>query len=194
MSHPDHDDQITDAPLRQTASTDFRPFTKAERIQQLSDIDLSIARLLKSAGSAVKTLTTFQSPSGIDDCHEAFTASAEKYLEALHSVDVRMKRQINGLKESGIIAKTKPGEGKGESQSGFSGIDNTRNATKVNLDVGWLNSRSGKVAVDMEAELWANARTFLENMEKRNMGRTSGIDGENGKDGGEMDENMTNAS
>ena len=30
------------------------------------------------------------------------------------------------------------------------------------LDIGWLNSRSGKVGRDNEAELWKKARTFLE--------------------------------
>ena len=36
------------------------------------------------------------------------------------------------------------------------------------LDIGWLNSRSGKVARDNEAELWRKARAFLEgiNMEE----------------------------
>lgn len=30
------------------------------------------------------------------------------------------------------------------------------------LDIGWLNSRSGRVGRDMEAELWEKARIFLE--------------------------------
>jgi hypothetical protein len=33
------------------------------------------------------------------------------------------------------------------------------------LDIGWLNSRSGKVGRDNEAELWKKARTFLEGIE-----------------------------
>ncbi len=33
------------------------------------------------------------------------------------------------------------------------------------LDIGWLNSRSGRVGRDMEAELWGKARTFLEGLE-----------------------------
>jgi hypothetical protein len=31
--------------------------------------------------------------------------------------------------------------------------------------VGWLNSRSGKVGRDMEAELWSKAKSFLETVE-----------------------------
>lgn len=30
------------------------------------------------------------------------------------------------------------------------------------LDIGWLNSRGGRVERDMEAELWGRARAFLE--------------------------------
>jgi hypothetical protein len=30
------------------------------------------------------------------------------------------------------------------------------------LDIGWLNSRSGRVGRDNETELWAKARKFLE--------------------------------
>ena len=34
------------------------------------------------------------------------------------------------------------------------------------LDIGWLNSRSQSVDRDMEAELWARAKKFLEGLEK----------------------------
>ncbi len=34
------------------------------------------------------------------------------------------------------------------------------------LDIGWLNSRSGRVGRDMEAELWEKARVFLEGLEE----------------------------
>ena len=48
------------------------------------------------------------------------------------------------------------------------------------LDIGWLNSRSGRVGRDMEAELWERARKFLEEVdggkangeeEKQDMGK-----------------------
>ncbi len=41
------------------------------------------------------------------------------------------------------------------------------------LDIGWLNSRSGKVGRDYEAELWEKARGFLE-------GAKSNLYGDNG--------------
>lgn len=34
------------------------------------------------------------------------------------------------------------------------------------LDIGFLNSRSGRVGRDMEAELWERSRKFLEGLEK----------------------------
>lgn len=56
----------------------------------------------------------------------------------------------------------------------------------VALDVGWLNSRSGKVGRDMEAELWAKARGFLEALEaKKSNGR-----GHGGSEGGDEDWDM----
>jgi hypothetical protein len=58
------------------------------------------------------------------------------------------------------------------------------------LDIGWLNSRSGKVGRDNEAELWARARTFLEDVNE-----TLGGDGKAERDGdgdgdGDGDQNM----
>jgi hypothetical protein len=41
------------------------------------------------------------------------------------------------------------------------------------LDIGWLNSRSGRVGRDMEAELWERAKGFLEGLEK---GENNGTD------------------
>jgi hypothetical protein len=38
-------------------------------------------------------------------------------------------------------------------------------ASMGKLDIGWLNSRSGRVGRDMEAELWERAREFLEGVE-----------------------------
>lgn len=33
------------------------------------------------------------------------------------------------------------------------------------MDIGFLNTRSGRVGRDMEAELWEKARSFLEDLE-----------------------------
>ena len=45
------------------------------------------------------------------------------------------------------------------------------------LDIGWLNSRSGKVGRDNEAELWRKARGFLEDVNE-NWGKYGEGDGE----------------
>jgi len=49
---------------------------------------------------------------------------------------------------------TKPGEQRKTTELGLS-----------NLDVGWLNTRSGHVGREMEAELWEKARIFLDELE-----------------------------
>lgn len=55
------------------------------------------------------------------------------------------------------------------------------------LDIGWLNSRSGRVGRDMEAELWEKARTFLEGLEK---GESNGNGHKADGDGGGGDEEV----
>ena len=55
------------------------------------------------------------------------------------------------------------------------------------LDIGWLNSRSGKVGRDNEAELWAKARTFLEDVNE-NWGLEGKADSDSDQDMGGWDE------
>jgi hypothetical protein len=163
----------------------FTPFTTAERIQQLNDIDKSITALLHSAGLALQTLSSSSirsPPSPIQNKREAFQDISNTYLRTLQSVDVRLRRQIYGLEEAEIIpgekAKTK-GEGQEVTVGGIGtvmagqGIGG-KEETMISvgdggmgkLDIGWLNSRSQSVDRDMEAELWARARKFLEALKK----------------------------
>jgi hypothetical protein len=171
----------------------FKPFTKAERIQQLNDIDKvstvqfveptailthlqSITQLLQSAGLALKTLTSTQetltpAPS---DRRAAFESASNSYFQALQTVDVGLRRQIIGLEEADIIpADRVKGKGK-ESQDPFAGgksgagTDQAAEGGMGKLDIGWLNSRSSRVGRDMEAELWEKARRFLDGLESGN--------------------------
>jgi hypothetical protein len=121
--------------------------------------------MLHSAGLAIKSLTTYQTDSNTtEDRSQSFTDATNTYLEGLHSVDVRLKRQIYGLQEAGIIAMAKESPSRSDGQN----LETSRVAgDNAALDVGWLNSRSGKVGRDMEAELWAKARTFLEALETK---------------------------
>lgn len=91
----------------------------------------------------------------------------DKFLSTLHSVDVRLKRQIFGLEEAGILTldETKPSH-KEISSGGAQRPTLEPNGLGMvgNLDVGWLNSRSNQVEREMEAELWTKARKQLENV------------------------------
>lgn len=81
----------------------------------------------------------------------------DSFLTTLHSVDVRLKRQIWGLEEAGIISlKESRPSGVSLEPNGVGNIGS--------LDVGWLNSRSNKVDRDMEAELWATMRTTMDRL------------------------------
>ncbi|TPX08731.1 uncharacterized protein E0L32_009793 [Thyridium curvatum] len=157
-----------------------KPFTKAERMQQLSEIDYDITKLLTLTSDALKVLTKPDSttPNGQGDNGAAaapekspeeqtaaFKQSMDAFLLTLHSVDVRLKRQIMGLEEAGIISLK---ENKGQASLEPNGIGNIGN-----LDVGWLNSRSNKVERDMEAELWERAKEHLEGISSSTDGQES---------------------
>lgn len=159
----------------------FVPFTKAERIQQLNDIDKvrttplllylprvlthlkSITQLLKSAGLALQILAVSQeSDQPVADRKKAFEAATNTYLSTLNSVDIGLQRQILGLEEANIIIEKKK-KAPQEAQVGGSGKqEKDFEGGTGKLDIGWLNTRSGKVGRDNEAELWAKARKFLE--------------------------------
>lgn len=109
------------------------------------------------------------------------------FMSALHSVDVRLKRQIWGLEEAGIVTlrgadrREQVAEGGGAGPAGPGGgpagaggvgggaggpgkgsLEPNGVGNMGVLDVGWLNARSNKVERVMESELWAGARQHLE--------------------------------
>ena len=125
-----------------------------------------IHELLRSAGLAIQTLPTAR--------REEFESATNAYLQFAHTVDVGFNRQIYGLEEAGItppdIKKTTAAEDQNRNKAlGAAGAAPTSLAEGAmgKFDIGWLNSRSGQVERDMEAELWHKARVFLEK-EKEN--------------------------
>lgn len=135
----------------------------------------------------MKTLTAINAPSGTtQNRREAFTSATDSYLKALHSVDSRLKRQIKGLDDAGVI-KAEP-EPEGEEEKAKPSVEARSNA----VDVGWLKTRSNKVGRDMEAELWAKAKVFLEGMDDKNEQKgASAHDGNDAEKKENPDEVMT---
>ncbi|PHH75394.1 hypothetical protein CDD80_2401 [Ophiocordyceps camponoti-rufipedis] len=145
-----------------------QPFTIEENIQQLNAIGQSIVQLMNHTSTALDALTA---PAPSDDApgptpdppaqKEAFRSATDSFLTTLHSIDVRIKRQVLALEEAGIVdLSNAPRQGpNGTSKASLkpNGV-----GTVGNLDVGWLNSRTWGVDRDMEAELWQEAREFLE--------------------------------
>ncbi|POS88140.1 hypothetical protein EPUL_000286, partial [Erysiphe pulchra] len=160
-------------------SAEFVPFTKSERIQQLNDIDKvrSLNRLLKSAGLAIQTLSTIQAPDTRlkSDRRQKFEENCNSYLHTLHSIDVALYRQIHGLEEANIIPADKSKKDKAKEIQPRGRPPMTRplvekdpiktNESQKANDVGLLNSQSEKVGRDMEAELWKEARSLLEEVD-----------------------------
>ncbi|ETS77130.1 hypothetical protein PFICI_11004 [Pestalotiopsis fici W106-1] len=166
-------------------ATSFAPFTTAERIQQLGEIDESIVSLLRTAGAAIQSLNK-KDPNegdgvmdlgngGTDSDDEddesgkdrAFKHQMNDFMRTLRSVNVRMKRQIWGLEEAGIIKSSDAPQGDAASDENGKTLEPDGNGKIGGMDVGWLNSRSNKVERDMESELWDQAEAFLKDMIKQ---------------------------
>ena len=138
----------------------------------------SISQLLSSAGLALQTLsaTHATSETPISERKEAFQKASESYLTTLQKVDVLLRRNIYGLEEANIIPaekKTREQVKGGKTDGGAKAIGGDV-ASLGKLDIGWLNSRSGRVGRDMEAELWEKAKVFLEGLETEKTGGEKG--------------------
>lgn len=148
------------------AADTHKPFTVEENIRQLNDIDRSVVQLMNHTATALNAVSNQSDGSKPEtdsaSQKEALHMATGSFLDALHGVDVKMKRQIMALEEAGIInlaaqQKQEPGSTAGKASLKPNGMGNVGN-----LDVGWLNSRGSKVEREMEAELWAKGKGFLE--------------------------------
>lgn len=149
-------------------------FTVEENIQQLNEIDKSIVQLMSHTATALNALTIpsiSATPSASKEVpkpsidsgaqKEAFREATDSFLTTLHTIDVKLKRQILALEEAGIVNLANPQRQDPNAPpkallkpNGVGGIGN--------LDVGWLNSRGPRVERDMESELWSKAKDILE--------------------------------
>ncbi|QPG94110.1 hypothetical protein C2857_004691 [Epichloe festucae Fl1] len=160
---------------RKANGQSYQPFTLRENIQQLNEIDKSIAQLMSQTATSLNALTIPSSNSTTPAAEapaldppaqmEAFKSATDSFLTTLHSIDVRMKRQIMALEEAGIVNLAN------EPRQGPNG--GTKASLKPNglgtvggLDVGWLNSRSTRVEREMEGEMWQEAKDFLKKEQK----------------------------
>ena len=114
------------------------------------------------------------------DRKAAFKTAASQYFQTLSSLDVRLRQEINALKEADIV----PSEAKARDISTSLNASSTipsmaaisQGANKQaglrrgmitggglgSLGVGWLNSRNDNVGKEMEAELWEEAQRRVE--------------------------------
>ncbi|KAK8079251.1 hypothetical protein PG994_003058 [Apiospora phragmitis] len=150
----------------------FVPFTRSERMQQLADIDRSIVSLLPTVAQALQSISKNDSTAetdtrmigGSDDSKDVtvFKESMDKFVRTLRSVDVRIKRQVQGMEEEGIVnlgddknnSSNKGGEPKSKS------LQPDGHGRIGGVDAGWLNSRSNKVERDMETEIWGEIESL----------------------------------
>ncbi|SLM34410.1 Mediator complex, subunit Med11 [Lasallia pustulata] len=166
-------------------------FNAGQRIKQLNDIDRDVAKLLQSAGLAIKALSNVSTApeaairsATLEQHKGTFTTATAQYFSLLSSIDIRLRRQIYALEEAEIISAEAPAKEThsnpnlstafaafGGGQSGTAALQTAteKNITSTagglgNLDVGWLNGRNDNVGKDMEAELWAKAQEFVSSL------------------------------
>ncbi|KAK3359898.1 mediator complex, subunit Med11 [Lasiosphaeria hispida] len=178
------------------------PFTTAERIQQLSEIDTDIASLLQHTSDALRSIAkppesesspnSENSPLAMTSAIAAITNFKDiqnDFINTLDRIDKQLKRQIYALEEAGIITlrasdQQAGAEGGGAAGGGDGGgggrakeivarLDPDGVGRYGSLDVGQLNMASSTVERDMESELWAKARGQLSNVAAE---RASGAD------------------
>ncbi|KAE8161444.1 mediator complex protein-domain-containing protein [Aspergillus tamarii] len=156
-------------------------FTSADRIRQLNEVDKDVARLIHSAGLAIQALTNARSSdsagdNSLDSHKVRFKEATSQYFALLSSIDVRLRRQVYALEEASILAPDS------SSRTGdLPGASGGTAAAANPLDVSWLNSRKDTVGKDKEAELWAAARGFVEQISN------PGVKAENNREGMEVD-------
>ncbi|KAH8431836.1 mediator of RNA polymerase II transcription subunit 11 [Aspergillus melleus] len=138
-------------------------FTSADRIRQLNEVDKDVARLIHSAGLAIQALTNARTGDSSTDnslqSHQArFKEATSQYFALLSSIDVRLRRQVYALEEASILAPDSASARAGDTTGAGGAAAGASNP----LDISWLNSRKDTVGKDKEAELWAAARGFVE--------------------------------
>jgi hypothetical protein len=118
---------------------------------------------------ALKTLSATQTiqEETTAERKDGFEGASESLISHLKKVDVGLRRNIWGLEEASIIAIDRVKKATAQTGNGIPGRQKQEaeaaDASSIGkLDIGWLNSRSGRVGRDMEAELWENSRKFLE--------------------------------
>ncbi|CAJ0551066.1 Ff.00g109960.m01.CDS01 [Fusarium sp. VM40] len=167
----------------------YEPFTVEENIRQLNAIDQHMVQLMKHTATALNSLTipsssepnqkndpaaeTTKPPLDPPAQKETFRSATDSFLTTLHTVDVKMKRQIFALEEAGIIdlAPPKRQEAEGPILTAQPILPSQRpNGVGAvgNIGAGWLNSRGTRVERDMEAELWDKAKDLLKKSDESN--------------------------
>ena len=133
-----------------------------------------VAKLLRSAGLAIQSLTNTKpdDPSvttdgSLESRKAQFRQATNQYFALLSSVDVRLRRQVYALEEASVLApdsSSRPSDALG---TGAGGTVVSSTGTPNALDISWLNSRKDTVGKDKEAELWAAARQFVEQLDQK---------------------------
>lgn len=130
-----------------------------------------MTKLIHSAGLAIQALTNTKpdsAPESSNDSLEShktqFRDATSQYFSLLSSIDVRLRRQVYALEEASLLVPESTLQ-IGDT-TGTSGAAAAVAAAANPLDISWLNSRKDTVGKDKEAELWAAARQYVEQLDE----------------------------
>lgn len=145
------------------ANADISTVSAADRIRELNEIDIDIARIPEYLSKAVSVLADVTSSSkSLDDQKAAFSEANAAYLSTLDSVETRLRRQIYGLEEAGLIPI---GDSKRDAaKARVLGDDElSRRHGGGPLDTSWLNARArDTVGATMKKENLEDTKQFLQ--------------------------------
>jgi hypothetical protein len=121
-----------------------------------------------TTGDALITDANDNEPTGFEPEVQvvAFKTAVYAFLGTLDSIDKRLKRQMYGLEEAGILSLAKETVIHGLTEPKPS-LYPDGNGKIGGLDVGRLNAGGATVERDMERELWERASVHLDAVAKR---------------------------
>lgn len=134
-----------------------------ERIRELNEIDHDVSRILELASKAIGLLpnedydTLNPKLANVKANFEELTAD---YFKTLSSVSVRLRRQVHGLEEAGLVNK---GTRYDADRAALMNEDqSSRRDGGGPLDTSWLNARAKDTTGEsMKQEILEEAKEFL---------------------------------
>lgn len=134
-----------------------------ERIRELNEVDRDISQVLNIASKAIGLLPNekYDTPNPrLKDVKADFEGYVHEYYNILSSISVRLRRQVYGLEEAGLI--TKGTRYDADRAASMNENQSSRREGGGPLDSSWLNARAkDSTGQGLRQEILEEAKEFL---------------------------------